>query len=377
MNVRDAYITTNQVMSLAMDELRDDGDHGLSPGEKLDLWRDGFQSQAATLYDFETHGRDAYLDDYSRYVQTKRINGRWSLALDNKLLFHRLLEPFDEHRPELYGLVRDGQFHHLTGAAPEPATARFGRSDGGTDQVATRGVDGRNAGSVVLERLQREGNLVLKWTSGGGGNNVLLCQAMEEGVRVDGDPVSRQSFERRVDSLSDYLVTELVGMDDYAYTLYPDSPNTIRALTMYDQQAGEPFLATAVHRIGTDESAPVDNWSAGGLSAQLDPDTGQLSPAARAPKFGWDGRREVHPDTETQIAGVTVPGWADIHDELLTMADELSYIPYIAWDIVVSAPGEFAVIEANNYTDVDLLQVHEPLLTDERVRRFYETHGVC
>nr|WP_303647805.1 sugar-transfer associated ATP-grasp domain-containing protein [Haloarchaeobius amylolyticus] len=374
-----------------MDELRDDGDHDLSLGDRFDLWRDGFQSQAATLYDFEEHGRDAYLDDYRRYVRTKRINGRWSLALDNKLLFHRLLEPFDEHRPELYGVVRDGRFHHVsdgrtgdgvpadTVPAPdaEVSPTRFGRRDDGhPGDAELTGVDDRNAGAVVYDHLRREGNLVLKWTNGGGGNNVLLCQRMDDGVRIDGETVTREAFERRVDALSDYLVTELVGMDTYAYHLYPDSPNTIRALSMYDAQAGEPFLATAVHRIGTDASAPVDNWSAGGLSASIDLDTGELSPAARAPKFGWEGRREVHPDTEEQIAGVTVPGWDDIREELLAMADELSYVPYIAWDIVVDAPGEFAVIEANNYTDVDLLQVHEPLLTDERVRRFYETHDV-
>jgi len=34
------------------------------------------------------------------------------------------------------------------------------------------------------------------------------------------------------------------------------------------------------------------------------------------------------------------------------------------------------VIEGNAFSDTDLLQTHEPLLADDRVRRFFEHHGV-
>ena len=43
---------------------------------------------------------------------------------------------------------------------------------------------------------------------------------------------------------------------------------------------------------------------------------------------------------------------------------------------MVTAPGEFEIIEANSFTDVHAMQVHEPLLRDERVREFYERRGV-
>jgi hypothetical protein len=36
----------------------------------------------------------------------------------------------------------------------------------------------------------------------------------------------------------------------------------------------------------------------------------------------------------------------------------------------------FRIIEANSFTGPQFLQIHKPLLADERVRRFYEAHGV-
>jgi len=34
------------------------------------------------------------------------------------------------------------------------------------------------------------------------------------------------------------------------------------------------------------------------------------------------------------------------------------------------------VIEGNAFSDVDLLQTHEPLLADDRARRFFDHYGV-
>ena len=36
----------------------------------------------------------------------------------------------------------------------------------------------------------------------------------------------------------------------------------------------------------------------------------------------------------------------------------------------------FTILEGNKYSDVDLLQVHRPLLLDRTVRAFYEEHEI-
>lgn len=69
--------------------------------------------------------------------------------------------------------------------------------------------------------------------------------------------------------------------------------------------------------------------------------------------------------------------WNVIRDQLLEIVDDISYIPYAGWDIIVTDDaGSFKLIEANSHSGAKSLQVHAPLLTDERVRNFYKTHGV-
>jgi Sugar-transfer associated ATP-grasp len=48
---------------------------------------------------------------------------------------------------------------------------------------------------------------------------------------------------------------------------------------------------------------------------------------------------------------------------------------YVGWDIIVTPNGP-VVLEGNYFSDVNLLQVHRPLLSDERVHGFYDHHGI-
>lgn len=118
------YHTTRQLGTL-MGEERDCWDYtDLSLSERAGYWRRGFLSRADVLYDFETYDRRAYLTDYERYVGTRGINGRFGYALDNKLVFHRLLSDFDERLPELYGIVEEGTFRPIADRDEERGPAR-------------------------------------------------------------------------------------------------------------------------------------------------------------------------------------------------------------------------------------------------------------
>jgi hypothetical protein len=206
--------------------------------------------------------------------------------------------------------------------------------------------------------------------------NVTLCSFVNDTYRVNGEKQTAAEFKSMVRDLDDYLVSEAVEQADYAQGLFPHSVNTLRILTMYDEEADEPYIPIVAHRIGTERSAPVDNFSSGGLAAEVDRETGELSAAAHYPYSGRLDWHDTHPDTSAQIEGIEVPHWSTVKDRVLDLAAAFSHTPYIGWDIVVTDEGEFTVIEANNCTDMDILQVHRPLLLDQRARRFYERHGV-
>src|SRR5262249_56599791 len=113
------------------------------------------------------------------------------------------------------------------------------------------------------------------------------------------------------------------------------------------------------------------DWSQGGLSCWVDPETGTIGPGirkkVRTPQI-------THPDSGAVVSGAAIPNWSAIKDGMLAVCRALTFLPYVGWDIAVTQDG-FRIIEGNSAPDVDLMQVHRPLLADERVRGFYRDHG--
>ncbi|WP_435333403.1 sugar-transfer associated ATP-grasp domain-containing protein [Haloarchaeobius sp. TZWWS8] len=374
LNPRTVYNVVRNHWSLVETERDTAGKFDRPLTRRLWLWRHGFLTRSDVLFDLDRHSIDDYLSDYERFVGTPDINGTWSHALDHKLVFHWMLGGFAEHRPTVYGLLRDGRFL--------PAGALH-ESDG-TVQLTADG-DSGDAATRVVDLLEREGDLVLKWKSGGGGNNVLLCSADPTGeeldggdgdrILVNGDAESRDAFARRVRDLDDYLVCEFVEQASSQARLYPDTPNTIRMITMCDEKGS--FVAMAIQRMGSDRSYPMDNFSQGGLNAEIDVETGELTAATQLPESGEPVWHETHPDTGSRIAGTEIPGWEQIRDKVLGIAAHNQHVPYVGWDVLpTDDEGGFTIVEGNSYPGTKAMQVHRPLLEDDRVRRFYDSHDV-
>lgn len=329
---------------------------------RLSLWRHGFTSRSGVLFDLDEGEYDEYLSNY-QLEQLGSLGGSWTDAADNEVAAHMLLQAYDDHLPDLYGMLDTGTLRRhspLTAATP----------DGSEPPARAPAIEALDA------YFDEYGTLVLKPLYGSGGLGVQVCRrsAESEGYVVNGEEQTRAAFADRLADAEEYLVWEFVEQTDYADRLFPDAANTLRVLTLRDPETGDPFVSGAAHRIGTPDSAPVDNWNKGGLSAEVR-DDGTLSAGAQwdstAGELRW---HETHPATGAPIEGVAVPEWSTIHDRVLEMARTLSSLPRIGWDIVVT-DDEFVVLEINTHPGVDTIQVHRPHLRDPRTRRFYEHHG--
>jgi len=335
----------------------------LSLGRRTWLWRRGFVPAAAGLYDFETHGPDAYLST-RQFVRTGDINGHWRHLVENKLAAHWLLGPFDAARQPVHGVVIDGR------ALPADRV----RAEEGGGLALPSSTDSTPAADFVADRLADEDELVLKPVFGGRGEGLVFASRGADGYRLNDTAVTAGAFRQRMAGLDGYLVAGFVEQADYAARLYPDATNTVRILTMLDD--GEAFVAAAIHRIGTAASAPADNCSQGGLTAAIDRETGQLSEATTIDPTQREWHT-IHPESDARIEGTAVPGWDRLCERVTAIAADLPYLPYLGWDVVVTGEDSFRVLECNNLVGVESLQVHGPLLADGRVRRFYERRGVC
>jgi hypothetical protein len=264
-----------------------------------------------------------------------------------------MLSEHPEHRPTAYGFVDRGYVHGVANTEfdrrPVPVAEWF------------------------PEALRAHSKLVLKQLRGLGGHQVVVCE-YDAGFSLDGEAVSEAALCERVSELSGYLVTAFVHQHSYAEALYPEATNTIRVLTMWDDERGELVVPAVIQRIGTDRSRPVDNYSQGGLTADVDSKTGTIGRAARKPFSGDLRWFSSHPDTGAPIEGETVPHWQEVLSTVRELAKENTHIPVIGWDIVLGEGGSPVVLEANTGTDITMFQVHRPLLTDPRVDEFVSRH---
>lgn len=313
----------------------------LSLEENVELLRRGFLPRAHFLYDFDTHGHEGYLPCRTESVHGWSINEPYTHWLNDKQRFYEELDErgFERLLPTVHGTV------HASSLSPDD----------------------------IVSVLEQEGSLVTKARKGGGGSRVHVCRVGDGGYVFDEDLLGEQAFKDRLASLDGYLVTEFCHQAPYAERFFPGTPNTIRVLTM-NPTDGRPFVAGSIHRIGSTQTGTVDNVHQGGLFSPVQAG-GEVGSAVRF--SDWKvSRPSKHPDSGAPIEGASVPGWPTIESKLLDTAEHLPETPYVGWDIIVTGPGSFKIIEGNANTDADLLQAHEPLLKDPRAEAFYQEHGL-
>lgn len=311
----------------------------------------GFLAESYLIYNLKENDYQKYLSDYQR-AKCRFINGDYSIILNDKLVFENMLKPYIR-TPETAAIILKGKFYSMN-----------------------KDLDISNVENL-LEYCSGVNKLILKpYRDSDGGRGIFVLSIKNKKIYLNQKEHSIIEFLELVKELNFYMVSEFIYQNDFSNSLYPHSVNTIRILTMTYPDTNEPFLATSVYRIGTDESAPVDNWSSGGISVQIDLSSGELSKG-----IIFKGTKELkyvnsHPNTNAQIKGEKIPNWYEVKRQVLRTAKQFPYLKYIAWDIILGDDDKIIILEGNNCSDVNLLQAHEPLLVNKDVYDFYKFHKI-
>jgi hypothetical protein len=318
--------------------------HDVPLRRQVAAWRRGFYAETTRMYDFDRHGFDAYVSDFERATTLASMNGEHYL-LDDKVITYLYLSGVGVPTPALHGFAQDGEVVWLGGHPP---------------------------GHTLGQLLRQRGRLVVKSRFGSSGSGfALLEQATDDVVLVNGRPVTDPATVLASGAL---VISEFAVQHERLAAIYPNTTNTLRLMTFRDEETGEPFLAFGSQRLGSKRSEPVDNVSAGGLSAGIDLATGVLRRALMRGVEQPNGYCELlwveeHPDTGARIAGTEIPHWPELVAGVLRAAAALPAHRYVGWDVVATADG-FSILEGNNRADVNI-QMHGPLLADERIRRVF------
>lgn len=190
--------------------------------------------------------------------------------------------------------------------------------------------------SEIAHFATRHTRLIAKPADGEGGAGITVYET----AQIEDFEEWRAALVERDQT----LLEEVIEQHPDLARLYPQSVNTVRMITYLDS-ADTLHVIASVLRIGNGDV--IDNFASGGMFTMLD-DAG----VAQAP--GVDKQSniyEVHPVTGVRITGFAVPKFDEITSMIATAARRLPTVPYVGWDIAITADGP-ALIEANHNSTV-------------------------
>lgn len=322
----------------------------ISLRERLWLSRNEFKTASYALYQFagkDARSRADYLSDGQADL-LHRINTRAPAEfLRNKLVFHRFLETTATGMKyaTLRGVVRR---QRVIAAAPPYRVTSL---------------------DAILKDTQA---VVVKPIGGFRGQGVKFVTSKDAASDCD---IGQLTAAARKPGHDEMIIVDRIEQAYYSAEISPVSSNTVRVVCMRRPLTRELFIPVAVHRFGTRRTAPLDNFSKGGLSCAIDLETGRLGPGAMHPSKTKGHLQFVkcHPDTGARIEGTMIPNWPRLLDDVAELMSIFPDLEFVGWDMLPVEDG-WCVIEGNPLMDVDLLQVHGGLLADDRVREFVEYH---
>jgi hypothetical protein len=236
------------------------------------------------------------------------------------------------------------------------------------------GFDPHQQGTWLAREAVKRRTVVLKPVNGPTNNGGLFLQGANHRLTANGNTVTAVELDRLLAGLDQYMISEHVAPAAYATAISPSFANTLHILTLWDYEANLPFAAAAVHRFGNACPAlPNNDHTAAGLIANIELGSGKMGAAVAADEHGVRRHFEHHPGTDSAIAGVTIPRWAETVAAVLQAASALPQIPLIGWEIVATEEGP-AFVAGHAPPDLWIWQVHGGLLCDPRMRTFFKIH---
>ena len=146
------------------------------------------------------------------------------------------------------------------------------------------------------------------------------------------------------------FLEQLVKQHKDMNKLCETSCNTIRIMT-YNTHGKSEILA-AVLRIGNGVNA-VDNFHAGGMTSEIDLETGKLINNALDKDLN---EYEIHPKSKVKFIGFQIPYWKELIKMVKEASLESDKIKVVGWDVAIQEDGPI-IIEGNRRPGFDVIQV--------------------
>lgn len=280
-----------------------------------------------TLYGFDLVGSVnkefidylSFMESRDEMNQIKKWGGSQTAILRDKFLFYKYMKGFNLPVADVFAFVQNGDFFD-TDFHP-----------------------------LSLEEFKEERDYFLKEIDGECASFVKHIHSFEDLNAVS------QRLKHGI-----FILQRRISQCTAMSELNPGAINTLRIITVH--RNAEPYVLSALLRVGTAKTGNVDNWSAGGLAVGIQEDGYLKQYGFYKPGFGT--KTECHPDTGVQFSEFQIPMYASA----LKAACEAHKVFYglraIGWDIAITDNGP-VFIEGNDNFAITLNQACDrPLKTE-------------
>lgn len=303
----------------------------------------GYVPDQYALYDLKHNDMNDYLSEFDWY-KSRKINGREAYILNHKAICSQMLSQYVQV-PKVLCLKKK------------------------TAIVSDRGLF--LAPDDLLRLLKKEGKTIYKPLDAGKGKNIFTIEFRGDACLINGRESDADELIKKLNREKGWFISAYIEQSQYLKDIFPDSANTLRLITVRNEDRNAVELLFAIQRFGRKNTIPVDNASQGGLVAKIDLSSGVMSEARTLHSLDVF---YCHPDSGAKICGMKIPHWDELKAQIVALAEKFIYLDFIAWDVLQTDNG-FYIIEANASSGVNIIQLWGGQRNGE-LGKIYRRYGI-
>lgn len=194
--------------------------------------------------------------------------------------------------------------------------------------------------------------LFFKPINEGGGNGIIVLKKHGGILYLNNKVIEPEKVINEFSRNEIYIIQEGIVQREDINIINSSSVNTLRVVIQLSSITNEMEISAIVMRIGRNGSE-VDNSAQGGLSIQINTDTGDFARFATAEHGG--GIFYEHPDSQFEFKNKKIANWSLIKHQISDIANKLKDFKDVALDIAITSDG-VELIELNFTYGIDHLQ---------------------
>jgi len=326
-------------------ELKEDFFKNKSVSLKLKIWayKRGFLSKRVAFYGLNENNYKQYMSDLQFFNRKSLKNFTFREWYNNKVSTYYILQPFSDHLPAHYYYVSKKKIVSLGG------------------KTLTADVNG------IISLLKEKNELACKKSDGLQGQGFSKLSYSDNVFYINDKSVSYDYLKSYFTGLDGYIITEYVHCNKQLKRINTNSPNTIRLITIFDNNNGAQITSAAIS-FGTAKTGPVEWTKNQTLVCGVRLESGDIYDPLLI-----TNEKHIpclsHPDSKESIEG-TVPNWGLIKKNILIISNYLSVTPYLTYDVVSTDEG-FKILEINSHGRVFIIQYYYPFFQNEYQKKLF------